>query len=508
MRLMKDQSFRCFFLVVLSHSSLLRVVSLLGPTNTRTSRQMTPRTTNDDSSSIHNDNVQPPWRRIVYITLEYCQEDLFSGNGVCARSQVRSLSTLYSPSLIQEVIVARPRGAVSSSSSSSSSLHPSDTPPGVRLHVIPVSTWKTTDRSFDYSTFALGVEQTLETLLSPNPTEPPIDAIVVVDWTGMSGVSLLAAKKKGQLLLSHIPIFFLNFRVYARMTDISDEDRAFYYQAESQAVKLALESGGAVVGICDSDTQFLQTMIRGPNDESHDLLLLQDRICTIHPMLRQEFAEIAQRDQDYCLDTRRHRPYLSCIVRLSKDKGPQRFVDLCQQITVRDATFWHRTQTIPFLAGAASQPEFAKELITQLQTHVPQALIMEQFLDPETLSTYLQQTRLNIHPAIYEAFGMTIVEAAACGAPTLLHNTNGAIGAEQLLPIAKGCSLGIDMEQDIETLTTHVMELLENHSSSDLSRVGCQAYHAAVSWTELAYVRVLWELVENRLASHSRHSVQ
>ena len=101
---------------------------------------------------------------------------------------------------------------------------------------------------------------------------------------------------------------------------------------------------------------------------------------------------------------------------------------------------------------------------------------------------------------------MTIVEAAACGAPTLLH-ANGAIGAEQLLPVDQECSLGVDMEQDMEALTTHVMELLETHSSAHLARIGNQAYHVAVSWTELAYVRVLWELIES-LASRRRPSVE
>ena len=184
---------------------------------------------------------QPLLRRIVYITLEYCQEDLFSGNGVCARSQVRSLSILHSPSLIQELIVARPQQALSSSTS----LHPSDTPPGVRLHVVPVSNWKTTDRSFDYATFALGVQQTLESLLAATTEgeEPPIDAMVAVDWTGMAGVNLVASKggllqqqQQSSSSLSSIPIFYLNFRVYSRMTDISEEDRSFFYQAESQAV--------------------------------------------------------------------------------------------------------------------------------------------------------------------------------------------------------------------------------------------------------------------------------
>lgn len=436
-------------------------------------------------------------QRIIYITLEYCKQDLFSGNGICARSQVRGLSTLlYDDNsgrngiqlLMQEVIVARPASAASNP------LDPSDTPPGVRLHVVPVSNWKTTDLEFDHETFAVGVQSIVMSLISKDDTTlPPISAILAVDWTGMAGVS-----KALHGIPKTIRIFFLNFRVYASMTNISQEHRHYYQTVEEEAVRVALESGGAVMALSAADTESLKAMLMTKASENTKYMLHDySRQCllfrTIWPMLRNEFAEIAQQAQDSILDTTRHRPYFACIVRLAQDKGPQRFVQICQAITRRDPDFWTRTQTIPLLAGAASQPALAKTIQQDLEACIPQAVIVKDFLGPNELSQLLLQTRLNLHPALYEAFGMTIVEAAACGAPTLL-NQNGTIGAEQLLPIHKGCSLGVDMENEA-ALTHRVMELLEMDPAM-LAAVGRQAYHVAVSWTELAHVGALWEMVQ------------
>ena len=60
---------------------------------------------------------------------------------------------------------------------------------------------------------------------------------------------------------------------------------------------------------------------------------------------------------------------------------------------------------------------------------------MRGFGEAEELAIVWQSTLLNIHPATYEAYGMTIVEAAAFGVPSLLHL--GTIGAKDLLPGTK-----------------------------------------------------------------------
>jgi glycosyltransferase involved in cell wall biosynthesis len=119
---------------------------------------------------------------------------------------------------------------------------------------------------------------------------------------------------------------------------------------------------------------------------------------------------------------------------------------------------------------------------------------MEDFLNSQQLVKILKDALLNMHPAIYEAYGMTIVEAGACGVPTLL-NWKG-IGAEQLLSAPKGASISIEME-DRAKVVTKVMALLQDPEY--LASVGKEAYKAATSWNEESHVAALWDLVETRM---------
>ncbi len=48
---------------------------------------------------------------------------------------------------------------------------------------------------------------------------------------------------------------------------------------------------------------------------------------------------------------------------------------------------------------------------------MPDAIIEESFLGPTELADILSATVLNIHPCLYDAYGMTIVEAASQGTP-------------------------------------------------------------------------------------------
>jgi glycosyltransferase involved in cell wall biosynthesis len=120
----------------------------------------------------------------------------------------------------------------------------------------------------------------------------------------------------------------------------------------------------------------------------------------------------------------------------------------------------------------------------------------EDFLNPQQLADILMDTVLNMHPAKYEAFGMTIVEAGSCGVPTIL-NCEG-IGAEQLLASEKGASIPVTID-DIGKVANKVMELLKD--PQHLAKVGREAYKAATSWTEGPHVAALWDLIETQISS-------
>jgi len=89
----------------------------------------------------------------------------------------------------------------------------------------------------------------------------------------------------------------------------------------------------------------------------------------------------------------------------------------------------------PLLAGACADPTYAAAVKASLLQVWPSqsspAIIVDSFLSPEAMAAIYSRTVLNFHPAAYEAYGMTIIEAAAFGVPSVV-NRGGQVGATAL----------------------------------------------------------------------------
>ena len=59
--------------------------------------------------------------------------------------------------------------------------------------------------------------------------------------------------------------------------------------------------------------------------------------------------------------------------------------------------------------------EYAEGIRARLRAAAPGAVIHDSFLGPSALAGIFAATRLNMHPCLYDAFCMTIVEAASQG---------------------------------------------------------------------------------------------
>lgn len=82
---------------------------------------------------------------------------------------------------------------------------------------------------------------------------------------------------------------------------------------------------------------------------------------------------------------------------------------------------------------------------------------LTRFLDPQVFS----QTLLNFHPCVYDAYGMTVVEAAAFGVPSVVNKgTAGAVGAADLLRIRDGMAIGVNLERTPAQIAEAVKEAL------------------------------------------------
>ena len=139
------------------------------------------------------------------------------------------------------------------------------------------------------------------------------------------------------------------------------------------------------------------------------------------------------------------RPYLLCAVRLSPEKEPERFVELVEELSARGTL--QELNLTPYLIGAAttpyaevklpprhpslmphSDPENLQKrpsidislsiphlqgLKARLRSAVPSSIIKESFVDAAELASIASSTRVNFHPCLYDAYGMTIVEVAS-----------------------------------------------------------------------------------------------
>ena len=116
------------------------------------------------------------------------------------------------------------------------------------------------------------------------------------------------------------------------------------------------------------------------------------------------------------------------MARQSPEKCIMRFVTF---VEMAKTTIENLNLTV-VLAGAASDIEYATSVKERLlQAYPSSTIIIERFLSPLELSAVFGHSILNFHPSSYDAYGMTIVEAAAFGTPSVVAGPS--VGAFNLL---------------------------------------------------------------------------
>mmetsp|Transcript_52500 Transcript_52500/g.166974 ORF Transcript_52500/g.166974 Transcript_52500/m.166974 type:complete len:123 (-) Transcript_52500:160-528(-) len=107
-------------------------------------------------------------------------------------------------------------------------------------------------------------------------------------------------------------------------------------------------------------------------------------------------------------------------------------------------------------------------------------------------------TRLNVHPCVYDAYGMTIVEAAAMGAPSLMQR-GGEVGAGDLLGDEEAFKVDLNPAGGVGELADGVAALLRDTEA--LRRVGEAAKAKALSWDLGAYGREFESMIRGATSS-------
>lgn len=87
------------------------------------------------------------------------------------------------------------------------------------------------------------------------------------------------------------------------------------------------------------------------------------------------------------------------------------------------AGVFQRMGIVPVLL-AASSSAFAETVVTAFEERVLGGRVVRSFMNAAELAGVFATTRLNFHPCEYDAYGMTVIEAASQGAPSVMHKVH------------------------------------------------------------------------------------
>uniref|UniRef100_A0A7S4EEE7 Glycosyl transferase family 1 domain-containing protein n=1 Tax=Pseudo-nitzschia australis TaxID=44445 RepID=A0A7S4EEE7_9STRA len=489
-------------------------------------------------------------KNFVLLTYEFTYSP-FSGNGILARSLVKSFLGLGCTVTVWCCRPSQENGRNSdadsngskdnnenanananananiSSNSSDNHLAPPEIskPSMERLEllstVVPSNAWRRVDDQSCWRDFT--VSNLLKSDASREQTGrlyeaiAEADVVCAIDWTGAVAYRSIIEHRNQQQDDNggnhHSDIknkfhLYLNFRVFSFGVD-DDKRRAWYNEMEYKA----MENANIVVSLSSKDTQQLADILQ---EDKHQTIPIE----IILPPLRQDmkiFAKTYRTSKDFLChlpDSVRFRipsnngstnypapaassatnlllskrPFIVCVARQSPEKCIHRFV----KFTEMAADFLQELNLTVVLAGAASDVEYARQSRQRLLRAVPSAVVIDRFLSPKELGALFAHTLVNFHPASYDAYGMTIVEAAAFGAPTVLAGSS--IGAFRLLG-KDGC-LQVDMNSDDtdenvftqQSLTT-VVDFLKDCKNDEQSweKLSMAAREKALAWDEKSY---------------------
>eukprot|EP00252_Welwitschia_mirabilis_P010363 TRINITY_DN23592_c0_g2_i1.p1 TRINITY_DN23592_c0_g2~~TRINITY_DN23592_c0_g2_i1.p1 ORF type:complete len:496 (-),score=74.18 TRINITY_DN23592_c0_g2_i1:489-1976(-) len=419
-------------------------------------------------------NVPP---RLVLMTLEY-KKSTFSGNGVYAQSIARSLANKGN---IVLVISGRPTKLTTDTYNTTEGFQESLQKRDSNLYEIDIGVdekqWGRLDWKCPWQSFADGItENVLRVIVDFQPSW-----ILLVDWSSLPAFQRLrelGGNKQWRMA-------YLNFRLYFISKYNSDEgssENEFYKTLETQAVSMA----SAIAALSSRDAQILLTELG--SGISSDV-----RPKPLFPPLREDIRQVALSITKNSEEWNKSRKYISCCVRLSPEKNAELFAAIVETLS----NFLMTRGIIPFLCGGAhGSGEYANTIKQRVKDAVPSAVIYEGFMGPAQLADTYSQTLLNIHPCIYDAYGMTIVEAAAFEAPSVVHiGPGGAVGAAEFLEAGKGQIFALDLTSPMDIVAANIRQLLKDEEK--LSRIGKAASMRSLSWNEDANAQQLIEILQS-----------
>jgi len=376
----------------------------------------------------------PPPRplRVLVITLEFAAST-FSGNGVYARSQARALARAGHRVL---VVSGRPDDLDDAAAESAASDPTADdddaSRPIVRTVPVPAATWGRLDASCGHAAFASAAAASREITRAIASHAPEV--VLGVDWSSYPAWAALRDALPSSISQQPVPPFvYSNFRVFSRTDDARGTHRAL----EAAAVAGA----AAVVALCEDDADFVAARLAPRGAAVAPFVVLPPLREDVRAMATEMASEEEEETHgDEALPRRR---YVTCVVRLSPEKEPERFVDLVRELRARgtfdddgrngdDACVTTASSLTPVLCASTSGA-YADDIRARfVEASGGKGKVVADFVDARGLRDVFSRTTLNVHPCARDAYGMTVVEAAAFGAPSIVQG-GGGVGCTGLV---------------------------------------------------------------------------
>jgi len=429
-------------------------------------------------------------KKVLFISYEYTF-GTFSGNGVLAASTVRGFlndsdfdDDAMTTTLEILVVCARPTELeeelrMEKEEEEVKEVNTDDDHhiPRVLSVPVPKSKWGRLDKTCAYEEFATNVsEKQLVAIVKFRA-----DVVLGVDWSSLEVYERIRKRYQEEEdgFSPPPPLTYLNYRVFT----LHDES----HRALEQRM---ITASTHVICLCINDAKFLRDAFVGGDDGKEAVVAV-----VLHPPLREDVLRDAKnalaREQPSLVTSttgaKKKRNALTCVVRLSKEKEPERFVELVEELAKRDA---FGDTLVPILVAPATS-EFAeglKKRFREATKNIPNAseLCVESFLNATQLGEIYSRTKLNVHPCRKDAYGMTVIEAAAFGAPSLVCS-GGKVGSSELLMENQGV-FSFDYEnKSVEALADFITNIDENRLE-EVAKIGRER---ALAYDETEYARLI-----------------
>jgi glycosyltransferase involved in cell wall biosynthesis len=449
--------------------------------------------------------------RVLFVTLEF-RAGAFSGNGVYAQSQARALAKAG-----HEVHVVSGVPSNSLERKQSRRTHYPGDPPNLVVTEILLSEdhkWGRLDAECGWREFAERAGPGLEEDLVRGIADFDPDVILGVDWSSLPAARSLSRRVRSlkrregtadedtlcDNASAHLiaPFVYSNFRVFTRSAP----------EAHAKLEADAVAAARGVLVLCREDADFVAERLSPPG------IAVAPRV--VLPPLREDVRALAESPAESTSADAvsvSERKYLTCCVRLSPEKEPENFLRLCRWLAARDAL--RSASLVPVLC-ASTRGEYAASVRSRFQECVRgnEHRIVTEHLDAKGLRDLFRATRLNYHPCRKDAYGMTVVEAGAFGAPSVAQR-GGGVGATHTLREKDGASLGMDLrmterselsgsDDADDDETAHAEVLKHALDAATLARVGAAARRAATAWDEAANADAVARALRDAIDAHRR----